>query len=261
MKRSEELLGLSVISIEDGKELGTVSDLVINAGNGLVQYLVVDNGLRYLGIKVLPFRLVEGVGEDAVTVQNSSCIVDLGDEPEIHALLEQNVRVKGTRVMTRKGKMIGTVSEIIVDEDNEGRIEACEMTPLDDTESKQLIPSDKVITFGKDVLIVNESLESSGENTSGQVKDSVDGTPPEASEMPASEMKDAEKAEAQQQSEAAKLFEERQRKYLVGRKVSKRIETETGEVVAEEGDVITEELLDKAKAAGKFSELSMNTRA
>jgi len=257
MKRSEELLRLSVISIEDGKELGTVSDLVINADNGLVQYLVVDNGLRYLGIKVLPFRLVEGVGEDAVTIQNSSCIIDLGDEPEINGLLEKNVRVKGTRVMTRKGKMIGMVSEILVDEDNEGRIDACEMTSLNDTGSKEIIPSDKIITFGKDVLIINELSGSSGspENSSN-----TQNTSPDSVSAETAKTLSAEETGAQEQSEAAKLFEERQRKYLSGRKVSKRIETETGEAIAEEGDIITEELMDKAKAAGKFSELSMNTR-
>ncbi len=261
MKRSEELLGLSVISIEDGKELGTVSDLVINADNGLVQYLVVDNGLRYLGIKVLPFRLVEGVGEDAVTIQNSSCIVDLGDEPEINGLLEKNVRVKGTRVMTRKGKMIGIVSEILVDEDSEGRIDACEMTSLNDTGSKEIIPADEIITFGKDVLIINASSETSGspESVSNSQNASPDSASTETAEATAETLPE-EKAGTQEQSEAAKLFEERQRKYLLGRKISKRLETETGEAIAEEGDVITEELMDKAKAAGKFSELSMNTR-
>ncbi|WP_418792041.1 PRC-barrel domain-containing protein [Phosphitispora sp. TUW77] len=261
MKRSEELLGLSVISIEDGKELGTVSDLIINPDNGLVQYLVVDNGLRYLGIKVLPFRLIEGVGEDAVTIQNSSCIVDLGDEPEIDGLLEKNVRVKGTKVLTRKGKLIGTVSEILVDEDGEGRIDSCEMTPLDDTGSKEIIPSEKIITFGKDVLIIDQLSEASGslQHVSG-IAAEPEVTPVKNAEETNVETLPAQKVDTMEQSEAGKLFEERQRKYLLGRKVSKRIESETGETIAEEGDVITEELMDKAKTAGKFSELSMNTR-
>ncbi len=261
MKRSEELLGLSIISIEDGKEVGSVSDLVINPAKGTVEYLLVDNGLRHLGVKILPFKLVEGVGEYAVTIQNSSSVTDLASESDVTGLLEQNVRVKGTKVLTKKGKLIGTVSEFLVDDNNEGKIAGCELAPADASGNKGIIPADQIITFGKDVLVVNEGAE-------GSLTDSVEGSSSATAVKPpekklTSPKDDTEKKTPGQQepSEAARLFEERQREYLLGRKVSKRIETDSGEVIAEEGDLITEELLDKAKTAGKFAELSMNSKA
>jgi uncharacterized protein YrrD len=333
MKRSEELLGLSVISIEDGTEVGRVSDLVINPVKGTVEYLVIDNGLKYLGIKILPFERVGGVGEYAVTIQTAAAIIDLNEQPEINDLLEKNIRVKGTKVLTIKGKLFGTVNEFIVDEDNEGKIAGCEVIPVRDPDNTGVIAADIIITFGKDVLIVNEEVElvdaeSLGvkknefigtdltenieeipvviEETTTVVADevveieqavdeevtaeavqeiaeevvveTVEETVEEVIETPVEEIieetvavsaevivdeiAEAPKKEKQSgPSEAAKLFEARQRQYLTGRKVSKRIESELGEVIAEEGNIITEELLDKAKAAGKFPELSMNTRA
>lgn len=324
MKRSEELLGLSVISIEDGKEIGRVSDFVINSAKGMVEFLIIDNGYRYMGIKILPFKMVEGVGEYAVTILSSTSITDLSDEPEVNGLLEKNVRVKGTKVLTRKGKLIGSVSEFLIDDGGEGKISGCEVAPTNNTGQSGIIPADQIVTFGKDVVVVHEDAmptppsspdtpappdtpvppntpdssgipdtssrpSSPGSKTSPTTK-SVPSTPTasdlpsvtpaktnipsassgspeqqEAEEQPETvsqeEDKTTESADKQEPSQAAKLFEERQRKYLLGRKAGKSIETESGEVVAEEGDIITNELLDKAKAAGKFTELSMNTRA
>lgn len=252
MKRSEELLGLSVISIEDGKEMGRVSDYVINPEKGLVEYLIIDEGVKYIGIKVLPFRLVEGVGEYAVTVQNSTSVAALSDQAEIKSLLEKDVRVIGTRVLTRKGMLIGTVSEFLIDDEAAGKIAGCELSPADNT-AKAIIPSEQIVTFGKDILVVNAGIENA---PAGPVSEN------EAGQQTETEEKDIpEKSNKEEVSEAAKMFEQRQRKYLIGRKVSKRIETDNGELIAEEGQVITEDLLDKAKEAGKFSELSMNTKA
>lgn len=278
MKRSEELLGLSVISIEDGKENGCVSDYVINPAKGMVEYLIIDNGYRYMGIKVLPFKMVEGVGEYAVTILSSSSITDLSDESEVNELLEKDVRVKGTKVLTKKGKLIGNVNEFIIDDDDEGKISACEVVQPDGGKGG-FISADLIVTFGKDVLVVSENAEPAPpapDNTRpGQPSSPAAIPAPTESAVPEKSVVASEEsvtepvksedgnatAEKQEPSQAAKLFEERQRQYLLGRKASKRIETETGEVVAEEGETITEELLDKAREAGKFTELSMNTKA
>jgi uncharacterized protein YrrD len=276
MKRSEELLGLSVISIEDGKENGCVSDYVINPSKGMIEYLIIDNGFRYMGIKILPFKMVEGVGAYAVTILSSSSITDLSDEPDVNELLEKNVRIKNTKVLTKKGKLIGNVSEFIINDDDEGKISACEVV-LPNGGSAGLISSDMIVTFGKDVLVVSEDAEpvppepgpSSPEGSKPPAAPTgpailqptaVASTEPVTEVIQQVETKDAA-AEKQEASQAAKLFEERQRQYLLGRKANKRIETETGELVIEEGETITEELMDKAKAAGKFAELSMNNKA
>ena len=49
-------------------------------------------------------------------------------------------------------------------------------------------------------------------------------------------------------------------KFLLGKKASRRIETDNGVLVVDEGGEITEEVLQKAKLAGKYVELSMNVQ-
>ena len=54
MKKSADILRLPVISISEGKQVGTVKDLVIDAAQGAVVALVIDDGSWYLGAKILP---------------------------------------------------------------------------------------------------------------------------------------------------------------------------------------------------------------
>ena len=60
--------------------------------------------------------------------------------------------------------------------------------------------------------------------------------------------------------DSAKKFDEKNRKFLLGKKASRRIEADNGLVIVEEGGEITEEVLQKAKLTGSFVELSMNVR-
>ncbi|KNZ68595.1 PRC-barrel domain-containing protein [Thermincola ferriacetica] len=255
MKRSGELLGLAIISLNDGKEVGKVNDLIINPEEGAVECLVVDDGTRYLGVRVLPSKFIIGVGEYAVTIESATAITTLDDLPDLSDLLEKNVKVIGTKVLTKKGKLIGTVSEFYVDEENEGKIVACEFTAPKSNEPK-IVPADGVVTFGKDVLVVVEDVDKLLTD-----KKTFSGLAEPDAQVPAGSAQETEEQQDEDNSEATRLFEERQRQFLLGRKVSKKIETEKGEVLAEEGDIITEELLEKVKRAGKFTELSMNTRS
>ncbi len=60
MKKSADILRLPVISISEGKQVGTVKDLVIDAAQGAVVALVVDDGSWYLGAKILPRIIISG---------------------------------------------------------------------------------------------------------------------------------------------------------------------------------------------------------
>jgi hypothetical protein len=57
---------------------------------------------------------------------------------------------------------------------------------------------------------------------------------------------------------AAELFEQRQRQYLVGKKVTKTIYNSSGGIIVNSGEIITEKIIDDVKANGKLIELVMN---
>ena len=83
---------------------------------------------------------------------------------------------------------------------------------------------------------------------------------PKAPEKPAAPApKPAPKADPKQAA-ADKATEERHRRFLLGKKATRTIKMDNGIVIVEEGQDITEEVLQKAKLANKFIELSMNVQ-
>ena len=60
--------------------------------------------------------------------------------------------------------------------------------------------------------------------------------------------------------DAAQLFEEKQRRYLLGKRVNRRITSADGSVIIEQGSEITEEILQRIREEDKMIELTMNLR-
>ena len=163
MKKSADILRLPVISISEGKQVGTVKDLIIDASLGSVVALVIDDGSWYLGAKVLPFNSIVGLGESATMVENTNALMPVSSVPRLEQLMASAVRVIGTRTLTRSGFMGGKVVEIYIDET--GRIVLCEVE--EGIGERIQIAAQQIVTFGKDVLIISDSGETGGRSPLG----------------------------------------------------------------------------------------------
>jgi len=258
VKKSAEIIGLPLISLSEGTELGTVQDLLINAQAGTVAALVINDGRWYLGAKLLPFNKVMAIGDYAVTVEASSDLT--GVTAEYEPLLAEDIKVIGTKVLTKSGRMQGVVTELFVDDT--GKIAACEIT-ADDTVSQ--IPANQIRTYGKQVLVIDDADQPAtfvATQSPAAPKEPVPAFTAPTQQPAAAYVKPVAtnpiNTPEPDLEDAAKRFEEKQRKYLLGKKAARRIETDNGLLIVEQGGEITEEVLQKAKLAGKFVELSMN---
>ena len=151
MKKSVDILGLPVISITEGRELGMSKSLLIDAPNRTVAAVTIEDGDWYRGVKLIPYGNVIAVGEDAVTINNSENILTLDGAGEFGTLLNDNIRVIGTKAITRSGVIQGVITEIFIGDD--GRIEKCEITAPDGTITE--IAADQVSIFGKEVTVIS----------------------------------------------------------------------------------------------------------
>ena len=317
MKKSVEILNLPIISITEGRELGISKSLLIDAKNGSVSALIIEDEDWYRGVKLLPYDSVIAIGDDAITITNSENILKLDEATAYEPLLDENVRVIGTKAITKSGSIQGVVDEIFIDDD--GKIAKCSIVPTANSEAKE-IAAEEISIFGKQVTIIEsktpekktknvEAATPVEEKKAAPAKEEVS-EPAPAVEIPAEkpaesapEEKKAEespvKAEPQKQEppkaeepkpapekEAVKpeppkvetkepeknvvgdqakqlndkVAEERHRRFLLGKKAARRITTDNGIVIVEAGADITEEVLQKAKLANKFIELSMNVQ-
>lgn len=231
MKKTQDILELPLISITDGLKIGQIKELVVNPDGGTIDYLLIGGERWYEGPKVLAFNAVLGIGDDAVTTEGGEQVKLLAEQNGAGVLLARGIKVIDTRVMTKKGRFIGQVTEYLIDEET-GKIKVCEYKPINGG-GLETIPADQVVTYGRDVLVVAEAGSSKNEEP-------------------------APAEDANRQPSAAELFEARQRQYILGKKASRTIIAENGSVIINEGDVITEEVIEMAKATGRFTELTMN---
>ena len=318
MKKSVEIIGLPVISITEGRELGMSKSLLIDAPNGSVAAITIEDEDWYRGVKLLPYSSVIAIGEDAVTITNSENILTLEDAGDYEAMMDTNIKIIGTKAITKSGTIQGKVVEIYIGDN--GKIEKCEIEGRDGSLSE--IVSEQISIFGKQVTVIDSDFEKKTEiiapvETPAVAAPKTEAPKAEIKEAPKAEVKEAPKAEAPkvevketpkteapkpqvkeapkaetpkvevkeapkaeapkpQVKEAPKTetpktvdaaaqmadkaTEERHRRFLLGKTVTKDIVSATGVVLAKTGDVVTEEILQKVKMANMFIDLSMNVK-
>ncbi len=341
MKKSVEILGLPVISITEGRELGMSKTLLIDARNGKIAAVTIEDEDWYRGVKLIPYESVIAIGDDAVTVTNSENILKLDEAGDYENLLDENIRIIDTKAITKTGTIQGKISELFIGDD--GKIEKCEITAPDGTTTE--IMADQISIFGKQVTVIDPDGEKKtefvapptpaakpapepapaepaapapaaeaapvespaaeapaaapAEEAAAPIEPKAE-EPPKAEEAPApktepepapeakedpkkeapkaapAEEKPEPKKEAPKAAKPAapkaapaadaakqaadKATEERHRRFLLGKKAARTIKMDNGIVIVEAGADITEEVLQKAKLANKFIELSMNVQ-
>ena len=302
MKKSVEIIGLPVISITEGRELGISKSLLIDAPNGSVAAITIEDEDWYRGVKLLPYSSVIAIGEDAVTITNSENILTLEDAGDYEAMMDANIKIIGTKAITKSGTIQGKVVEIYIGDN--GKIEKCEIEGRDGSLSE--IVSEQISIFGKQVTVIDSDFEKKteiiapvetpavaapktevpkaeikeapkaeapkvevkeapkAETPKVEVKEAPKTETPKA-EAPKPQVKEAPKTETPKTVDAAaqmadKATEERHRRFLLGKTVTKDIVSATGVVLAKTGDVVTEEILQKVKMANMFIDLSMNVK-
>ncbi len=226
MKTSKQIIGLPIISINDGKELGTVKSLVVNPEQGTIDFITIHHEDWQISVKAIPFKKVIGVGDYALTVESEMNIIDLTEIPIANQLVAKNIKIIGAKIMTKKGQLLGQVTELYVNEDN-GSIVALE---LSFTNEHVFLASNHVLTYGKDILIVEE-------NAQGHFETSIEGIIKEEAAV----LDDA--PEVQAEEDLSQSFLERQIALLDGKKVTEDIFSKNGELLVQAGTILTKDMI------------------
>lgn len=245
VKGRHEIEGLPLICVREGIECGRVRDLLVDCSEGKVHSLIIEDEEWYLGAKLLPFDKVLGMGRHAVITETRENILPFSQVKEAPDLIRRGMGLIGARVYTQNGEYIGNVKEYYFNE-GDGRVVKCEL--IRENQERFELDAAQIVTYGKGILVVRNGVS----------KTAAD----ESKGLPQEVYKSAGDADDEQfKDKGSSLFEQKQRRFLIGKKVTKRIISESGELLAAEGDIVTEELIDKVKAGGKLVELTMNIEA
>ena len=155
MKNRKQVLELPIISISDGEQLGKVKGLIINPEKFSVDFFTVEEENWQVSVRAIPFRKIIGIGESAMMVEQSDSVIDLNEIPFINQLINKQVHLIGSQVLTRKGDLLGKISDYFFN-DETGQLD----TLLINSENQELFfPIENVLSFGKQRVIINDSLQ------------------------------------------------------------------------------------------------------
>lgn len=161
MRRSKKFLSLPVISLADGQQIGTVRRLLLNPEKREVVGLLIEGKGLFKEQKVIPYQRVHHVGDDALTIEKSTCAEKAANLPELVQLVKEKINITGARLVTEKGTRLGIVDEFYIDEKT-GKITALVVDGSlfsDLLEGKSLLDASFIRTIGKDFIIVREEAE------------------------------------------------------------------------------------------------------
>jgi len=245
LKKSADYIGLSVVSIDAGTELGVISRLVVDPGNRKVIGAAVQ-GAWYEAPRFLPYRSIRSVGKDAVMVDKESCLVSFTRLDELEPVLRADVQIKGATVLNSSGTKVGTIEEYEVDEAS-GNIAGYQLAEAET--GRRVIPAEQVLTLGRQLVIISESADvrAAREAAASSTPSPRPVAPSKPSSQPEPSGEEAKGLE--------EIFRQRQEGFVIGKKAARTVKGDDGQVLVEAGQEITQETVKRAKEAGKLAEL------
>lgn len=152
MRKVSDLINLPIIDLTSGSQLAIVKDVVLNADNDVLKGFLCEN-------KLLPLGKVKSFGKDAVIIESD--FLDSILEPfkvPVNPPYFLPEYIIGTPIMTESGKYLGTIGDILV-EDNIGKILGYEVSDgllKDLVSGRSFITVPQIITYGEDAVIIKE---------------------------------------------------------------------------------------------------------
>jgi uncharacterized protein YrrD len=155
MFRYEQIKGLPVMAISEGKALGTVDDLYVDPDAKRVRWLRLHSGGLFGDRRCVMTESVHGIGVDAVTIKSEADVRSPEDVPEAEEFIKANRRLIGTDLVTEAGRRLGKVNDYDFDTESFAVMSLLVSPGMDILGQHLVISADKVITIGEDVIIAS----------------------------------------------------------------------------------------------------------
>ncbi|HLI52389.1 MAG TPA: PRC-barrel domain-containing protein [Thermomicrobiaceae bacterium] len=182
----KDLKGRPVVAIDGGEQLGTIKDVLFNLDARAVQAITVSSGGLFHGSStVIAMSDIHSIGNDAVMVPSRDVLRGDEDTP-VYRQYPGIKELTSLRVMTKSGEHAGDVSTLRIDP-GDGHlidIEVRRAGAMGVFREHVTVPIAHVISIGKDMVVVPDRNEITGEAESqDQERRSAGEAPPAGSNL------------------------------------------------------------------------------
>ncbi|WP_134686131.1 PRC-barrel domain-containing protein [Brevibacillus migulae] len=160
MRKAMDVIGLPILSLESGAELGKVRDILCDQQWRVLGFLVTEETWFQAGTYV-PLDMLYAVGDDCLTVRSDAAAAPLHNlaAKDMIAFLTGPNRLKGKAVLTTSGELMGKVEDVYFLPDWEKLIgyELSNGWIADVKEGRRRLHATPSVVIGKQHLIVPDS--------------------------------------------------------------------------------------------------------
>lgn len=162
MQKASEIIGRSVVVREGALQAGKIKDIVVDpSGRQILGFILTEGLLK--STKVVPWAGLQAIGPDSVIVDAATSIVKSAEAPEIEAVLQKDLSIRGVRLQTTGGKDLGKIDDLRFDE-RSGAVIGYELAG-GVFERNSFMPTPFSLELGKELAFVGAEAEATIEKT------------------------------------------------------------------------------------------------
>ncbi|NPV90459.1 MAG: hypothetical protein HPY50_06780 [Firmicutes bacterium] len=155
MTLGRELIGLPVVEMRSGRQLGVIEDLLLDLEHSRLSSLQVRSGRWLEGCRELELSRVSQIGPDGVIVEDEPAWSGTATEGLLNVKPQQ-----GKRIIDTAGVEMGTLEDIEFDAET-GELAGWEYSDgiiQDLIKGRRYLPLGLVSTYGEDRVIIGEGV-------------------------------------------------------------------------------------------------------
>lgn len=163
-RKWSELHDIAVVSVADGKKIGTCDDFYFDPNTHSIYAIQVKTGL--MSHKVLPVSYISAFGQDAIVIASDEGLRSKSKDERV-TTLSSGQSLHSFKVMGTSGTLIGTVGNVLLDTSTPTtlKIAAFELArSLRERLGRQYptFPATQVVSYGEDVLVIPDEAVQRG---------------------------------------------------------------------------------------------------
>lgn len=158
MYRITELIGLPVLSLIDGKQIGEVQDLIVDISKSFLRGLLVSSEAWFAECRFVLFSDIYRTGADAIMLRDASCLLPL-DQVDMQGCFKVQ-ELTGKTIFTESGLYLGMLGDIFF-QSNTGELKGYEVSDgviSDFLFGRKTMPLPKAQMVHPNRLLVPESM-------------------------------------------------------------------------------------------------------
>ena len=163
----QEMIGLAVFDVEDGKQVGKIQDFIVNDDWEIEGIELENKGLFTNHVKIVQWQDIVAYGEDAVMIRNQQAVRKTGADDIKYTYLLGRSKLKEMSVLTEEGLLLGRVSDVYFDQELGNTIIGIEITDgfvSDLIEGRKWLPCTSDMSIGGGAIMVPSLSEQRLEN-------------------------------------------------------------------------------------------------